>query len=209
MAVLGTGGNVPRALSATDLSALDLVPAGSAAFTLTQIDPSTDRFPDRLRTVRHEMEVYRVVPATAVPLPVEIGIGDHDAEWRVSGLFDAETMGPDRGRWTGASATFLLPRVDTTQPAMLALRIAAPRPAGTAPPVASVRLDDQYLGDTPPLSGGFADVRIPLPEWAMSKLGTARTRLTLRTMPFVPAEHGGGDTRALGVALDWMRLEVR
>ena len=51
-------------------------------------------------------------------------------------------------------------------------------------------------------------MRIPLPEAVGLRLRDKGARVRLNAATFVPARHGAGsDGRALGVVVDWVRLE--
>jgi len=129
----------------------------------------------------------------------------------VPGFFNAERMGVGMARWTSHLAVIAIPHVATVASSVaLTARLAAVRPPGVQPPSVRVELEDLLIGVTPPLGPEFREVTLPVPPDVLARLTTRASRLSIRTPTFVPADHGTpGDTRHLGVTIDWVRLDAR
>jgi 4-amino-4-deoxy-L-arabinose transferase-like glycosyltransferase len=198
-------------VSADDLSAIQVLPARHWTLHEDQLESTTREFPSVITTVTIPLALYRLVPAPPARLPLQLEIGDDDASVRVDGFYGPETMGTASGRWTRDTATIALPQVDAPDTAlMLRLRLAAPRPSGMPSPAPTVEIDGESLGATPPLTPAFEEVVLPVPPAIQEHIARAPTHLVIRAPTFVPAEHGStGDTRQLGVAVDWVMLEAR
>jgi hypothetical protein len=203
-------GGTPR-VSADDLATIHVLPARHWTLHEAQLESTTREFPSVITTVATPLALYRLVPALPTRLPLQLEIGEDDASVRVDGFYGPETMGTASGRWTGDTATIALPQVNAPDtPLVLRLRLAAPRPEGLPSPAPTVEIDGQSLGATPPLTPGFEEVVLPVPPAIQEHLARAPTHLVIRAPTFVPAEHGPtGDTRQLGVAVDWVMLEAR
>ena len=195
-------------LDARALEGLTLSPSGVVALDLRQLISTTDRLPDAVQQIRPVIELYRARPAAGAGLHVDVDIGEHDIGWRESGFHGYERMGESSARWTFGRAVIRLPKLGATVPAdALVMRLAAPRPAGIAPPSVVAALDGERIGETPALDSSFREVRIPLSAAAAARLRVGRSQLELTVPTFVPAATGGSaDQRQLGVVVDWVRI---
>jgi hypothetical protein len=117
------------------------------------------------------------------------------------GFYPPEELGspPAPGRWTGATASLVLP----TGPGRLLVQLCAPRPEP-----ARIRLAIERLGWSRHLevSGEWSEAVVPIPR------PVGRIRLDIEVLnPFVPAEAivGATDQRELGVVVGSMALETR
>ncbi|HEX6210822.1 MAG TPA: hypothetical protein VF136_08600, partial [Methylomirabilota bacterium] len=207
---VGRDRSVQRALGSDDLARLGLAAAGTFVLERRELESTIDRFPSDVHTLTTVIDVYNATPRQAAMLPVELDVGGLDLGVAHDGFHDGEVMGPVTARWTKATAAVVLPQVNDVERAALILRLAAPRPEGLPPVQVSLALDGEPLGATQALTPGFAHVEVPLGAAALQRLTRAPAVLTLRTPVFVPVEYGfGGDTRELGAAVDWIRLEPR
>ncbi len=199
------------ALTREHVATLRLAAAGTIALDHLAIEPTDDRLPRVLRAAAPVVELYRMAQEGPVTVPFEVDIGDHDFGWRIAGFHGREQMGTSAARWTHGRADIAVPQVAPAGNGLaLALRVAAPRPTGLAPVTLRVELDGDLVSVAPALGPEFGTYRVPLADWAVLRLTSAPSRLTLSVSAFVPADHGGSrDTRTLGVAVDWIRIEER
>ena len=202
-----------RHLWRSDLEGLSVRPAGVVPLRYTVLVSSETAFPRTLRTVETNVELYeitRAAAAHAAALPLVLDLGEGDFAFALRGFYWSESLGSARARWTNGEAQILVPRlaIPEGQRLTLVLRLATRRPAGTAAPTIRVALDNATIGV---LSGSRPDLsvyRIILNPSALARLRTGESVLTIRTDTFVPKAAGAGnDTRVLGIALDWIRLE--
>lgn len=209
-AALGRGPGDPTALTAIDFAGVALGPPRVETLAFVDVEPAADRLPGAMAERAYTIDIYPLSARPPGGVPFTVEIGEADAGARVDGFHLAERMGDASARWAQASARVQLPAFAQPGPTTLVLRLAAPRPPAIAPPVVRLDLDGCDAGVTPPLAAGFTVVEVPVAAACAARLVGAPSVLTLRADTFVPAEHGmGDDTRALGVAVDWVRLERR
>ncbi len=204
-------GDVPAqgVLTARDLVGLDLTATRTVSLQTRQLASTTGRMPSAFIERTSPVQFYRARPRTPQLGPVTVEIGAADLAGRVVGFHDAEQMGEASARWTHEVARIQLPRVQGATGGLV-LRLAAPRPASVAPARVRLSLDGVAFSTTPPLGPGFSLIDVPLPGWALARLGAGPSELTLASPTFVPAEHGmGADGRQLGAVVDWVRVEAR
>lgn len=204
-------GDVPAqsVLTARDVIGLELTASRTASLRTRQLAAAADRMPSTFVERASAIQFYRARPRTPQVGPVTVEIGAADLAGRIVGFHEAEQMGEASARWTHEVARMQLPRVQGAT-GVLVLRLAAPRPASVAPARVQLSLDGVEFSTTPPLGPGFSLIEVPLPGWALARLGAGSSELTLASPTFVPAEHGmGADGRQLGAVVDWVRVEAR
>ncbi|HET9369550.1 MAG TPA: hypothetical protein VFO19_04860 [Vicinamibacterales bacterium] len=218
-AAIDTGRPVRVAAPATsgdgeDLSALDfrgfmIEPAGTLAIRFAAFQPDGAALPTRVVPSTPAVDLYRVErpPSAGIPLPIRADIGAHDFGVRGGGFFDAEVMQGVSARWTNGDARVVLPPLAADVTARLVVRYAAGWPAALPAPPVTLAIDDVVVGRVVTVSRGFAEYAVPLDADAIDRL--RRGAVVLISSPtFVPAAHGApGDTRTLGIALDWLSIE--
>lgn len=196
-------------LTARDVVGMDLAATRTVSLQTRQLASTADRMPSTFIEHTSAIQFYRARPGTPRAAPATVEIGSADLAGRLVGFHDAEQMGEASARWTREMARVQLPRVEGAT-GVLALRLAAPRPASMAPARVRLSLDGVEFSTTPPLGPGLSVVEVPLPDWALARVGAGPSELTLTTPTFIPEEHGmGGDRRKLGAVVDWVRVEAR
>ena len=205
-------GEIPHRLWRNDLGALDVDLAGVERLQYTKAAPVLSGFPRPLPVLSTRVELYRTALASERPgvaLPAGIDVGDVDFQWLLDGFYGPESMSSARARWTSGRARVLLPRVAPSgSPITLLLRLAAYRPAGLTAPAVRVSIDGVPAGSIDRPGPAFATYQITLDGGLAARLRSGRRVLTIDVDTFVPRVFGvGTDARALGVALDWIRLE--
>jgi hypothetical protein len=195
-----------RGLAAADLVGLQLAEPRLHAIHITTLEATVDRIPQAAARSERRIAIYpaRVRPPVAVPTTFEIG--ENDVTLRGMGFHDVELMGSAYARWTHRVATLHLPQLALAS-ARLLLRLAGPRPGGHEPPTVSVALDGRPLAVVGPMTPGFEVYEVALPDWALESMARRATVLSLQSATFSPADTGASDTRQLGVAVDWARVE--
>jgi hypothetical protein len=125
------------------------------------------------------------------------------------GFYGRESLPSTRARWTTGQGQVALPRLAEGQPTVtLLLRAASFRPQGFPPPTLHLLVDGVAAGTIDRIGPAFATYSVPLDANTTARLRAGVTTLTLATDTFVPKTAGlGEDSRALGVALAWVRLE--
>jgi hypothetical protein len=196
-----------RGLAAADLVGLELAGPRLHTVRVTTLEATVDRIPQTAPTTERRIAIYpaRVRPPVAVPMTFEIG--ENDVTLRGTGFHDVELMGSAYARWTTRVATLHLPQLEPLAGARLLLRLAGPRSEGHEPPTVSVALDGRPLAAVGPMSPGFGIYEVSLPDWALESTAGRATVLSLQSPTFSPADSGSSDTRQLGVAVDWARVE--
>lgn len=195
-----------RGLAAADLVGLELAEPRLHAVHITTLEATVDRIPQTAAKTERRVAIYpaRVRPPVAVPMTFEIG--ENDVALRGMGFHDVELMGSAYARWTNRVATLHLPQLASAGGRLL-LRLAGPRPAGHERPTVSVALDGRPLAVVGPMAPGFEVYEVALPDWALESMAGRSTVLSLQSAAFSPADSGSSDTRQLGVAVDWARVE--
>jgi hypothetical protein len=196
-----------RGLAAADFVGLELGEPRLHTVHITTLEATVDRIPESAARTGRRMAIYRarVRPPVAVPRTFEMG--ENDVTLRGMGFHDVELMGSAYARWTNRVATLHLPQLAPLAGARLLLRLAGPRPASHEPPTVSVALDGHLLSAVGPMTPGFEVYEVSLPDWALDSMAARATVLSLRSPTFSPADSGSSDTRQLGVAVDWARVE--
>ena len=117
--------------------------------------------------------------------------------------FYARDGGSGRAMWTSARADLHI-RVGGADPMPVTLNFAHLRPPEAGPAEVTLAVDGTpaATGVVPAGGGGVVGkVRNRLGTSITAEVPPGSHTLSILTDPYVPAEHGGGDTRALGVAL--------
>jgi hypothetical protein len=142
-------------------------------------------------------------------LPLAIEVGDLDFRWLLRGFYGREWIQDVSARWTSGLAEIALPRLAAGDSSVtLLLRLASHRPPGAAAPNVRLSIDGTPAGSIERASAAFATYQIALDPRLAARLRAGAATLTIASDTFVPAAGGrGGDTRALGVVVDWLRLE--
>jgi hypothetical protein len=154
---------------------------------------------------RYDILAFPFLADPAMPYGrVDVG-GDDDAY--VGQGWHGKDTAPDgmNSRWTTREAELLVP-LDHAAPLMLQPRILPLTWAGGPPPHLRITVNGRILGDFP-LRAEWQ--RLELPTTAKTwRAGVNRVRLTCLTAA-VPAAVGlNGDPRELGVAVDYVRVQV-
>lgn len=196
-----------RGLAAADLVGLELAGPRLHTVQVTTLEAAVDRIPQTAERTERRIAIYtaRVRPPVAVPMTFEIG--ENDVTLRGMGFHDTELMGSAYARWTNRVAALHLPQLAPLAGARLLLRLAAPRPDGHEPPTVSVALDGRSLSAVGPVIPVFEVYEVSLPDWALESMAGKATVLSLQSPTFSPAASGSSDSRQLGVAVDWARVE--
>jgi hypothetical protein len=200
---------VDGSLDRRDFTEFDVTPMGTESIHWMRIAPARAAIPSGTQAMDVTIDLYRVAPRDAHPLPLTIDIGPRDFGARLSGFYDVEGAGGAGARWTGETAEIDLPRVAAAGRTRLILRIAAPRPKAEPPAATTVSIDGRVIGLAANLSPDFHDVALALDPAVVRQLEAGPTTLTLRTPPFVSKDAAGADSRRLGIMVDWVRLEAR
>lgn len=139
-----------------------------------------------------------VLAGTAVARPgLDLAADDPAARRVLVGFHDVERNASESFRWSEPRAAMFLYGFEG-RPALVQLRLTAPRPAGIAPPRLDVRAGDTALGSFT-VSGGWRRYHLLVPTRP-----TGESALHLATTVFVPP----GDPRELGVALSAVRASA-
>ena len=203
-------GGGETALTAADLADLVLSAPRTETLVLSAPEPATDRLPRAMTSREVALELYAAAPRGAPSVPVDVEIGAGDMAAALDGFHAAEQMGPASARWTTARARLLLPALPPLTGAVLTLRAAAPRPAGRPAPLVRLQVDGIDAGVVEVTEPGFAEIAVAVPPAAVAAMAGAASILTLDVPTFVPSDHGmGDDTRALGIVVDWVRVDGR
>ncbi len=165
-----------------------------------------------------ELRSFLLHPALAILLPFalavvalayqvdtaqQVDVGSFYDRVYIAGMHEHEST-PDGQtfRWTTERARVRFPALGARD-RLLVLRLHGYRPAGRPSPQVRVLVNDLSLATLQP-GPNWEEARLFLP----AEVGGASPEIVLEAETFVPAEVGaGGDPRALGVALDRVRLE--
>jgi hypothetical protein len=126
---------------------------------------------------------------------------DADASRLISGVYAAE-RDPVQGvtfAWTGGRLTLRVPGLDRRLPWTVTFRVRGARPGGSGNPEIAVAADGLPIG-TLATATDFQTIEAAIPA------SPGRRGLTLTADVSSTFTPGGGDPRALGVMLDWIRL---
>ncbi|HTK28846.1 MAG TPA: hypothetical protein VL309_04815 [Vicinamibacterales bacterium] len=140
-----------------------------------------------------------VVPAYARFSTVLV-TADRDLPRELTGFYPIERAGGLSFAWTRPHAGLALPAIDRRVPWRLAIRAKVWRPAGVPLPRVRLAADGIALVDRV-MDGGESEVGATIPP----RPGRRGVLVTIDTAPFVP---GGEDTRALGLAVESVRLDA-
>jgi hypothetical protein len=212
VALTGYQGDLPRNLRRSDLEGMRVALSSVVPLTYTALESSSVVFPRRLLAVATEVDLYEITGAGTGPapaLPFTADLGERDFAFVLRGFHAGESMPSARARWTTGEAQIALPRLAVAGPtATLVARLAAYRPPGITPPTVRVEIDGAEIGTIARPGPGFAEYRLPLDSAAVSRLRAGESTLAIIADTFVPKAAGlGDDTRVLGVAVDWIRVE--
>jgi hypothetical protein len=205
-------GDPPRRLWRSDFEGLSVTFFGEGPLVYTALESSPVAFPRRLQTIETAVDLYEIESADgarAVALPFTADVGDRDFAFVLRGFYGGESMPSARARWTAGEAQIALPRVAIARPgATLVVRLAAYRPPGIRPPTVRIDIDGTEVGIIDGPGPGFSEYRFELGGAVVARLAARDSMLTIHADTFVPRTAGASnDTRVLGVALDWIRLE--
>lgn len=207
----GEGGN---SLWRSDLPEFALRPASTFPLRYTALEWTRDVFPQIVRPVEQNLELYQVLPlhdpAARVALPLVIDLGTLDFPYLLSGFYARESWGPITTRWTRGEAHLIFPplAIPASRRATLILRATGSRPPRVAPPRVTLTINGTPMGQFTAATNDFAVYRFPFPPHVLAKGRDAGLVLTLRTPTFVPKAVGlNDDPRELGIALDWVKVE--
>jgi hypothetical protein len=174
--------------------------------------PLFSGFPRPVPTISRRVELYQISrpaekPGTELPLAIEVG--DLDFRWLLRGFYGREWIQDVGARWTSGRAEIALPRLAAGDSSVtLLLRLATHRPPGVAAPLVRLSIDGTPAGSIDRPSQEFATYQFALDPRLAARLRAGAATLTIATDTFVPGAAGrDGDTRALGVMVDWLRLE--
>jgi hypothetical protein len=196
-----------RGLAAADLVGLELGAPRIETVRVKTLEAAIERLPRSATTTDRRIAFYRAWVRAPVAAPATFEIGENDITLRGPGFYDVELLGSAYARWTSRVASLHMPRLGPLPGARLLLRLAAPRPANHDPPAVSVALGGRHLGAIGSLTPGFEVYVLPLPDWSLEAMTRGPTVLSLQSPTFSPAGSGSSDTRQLGVAVDWARVE--
>jgi hypothetical protein len=196
----------------SDVEGYGVADAGVFPLTYTMAAPLLSGFPRPVPTISRRVELYRIsrpVEEPGVELPREIDVGEIDFRWLLRGFYGQERLGDAPVRWTSGHAELALPRLAPgDSPITLLLRLATHRPPGVAAPAVRLSIDGMPAGAIDRPSPAFAIYQINLDPRIAARLRAGPATLTIAADTFVPGRAGGGgDTRVLGVTIDWLRLE--
>ncbi len=139
-----------------------------------------------------------VLAGAAVARPgLDLAADDPAARRVLVGFHGVERNASESFRWSEPRAAMFLYGFEG-RPALVRLRLTAPRPAGTAPPRLDVRAGDTALGSFT-VSGDWRRYHLLVPTRP-----TGESALHLATTAFLPP----GDPRELGVALSAVRAST-
>jgi len=188
-------------------NALMLIPAGITTLASTSLQNTFNKYPTEIERTVLTVERYEVTGTSPGALKFiddqQVDIGGYDNLFLLNGFFPKELI-PNfpSFRWTGGKASLNIP-VGENGKIHLALRAARLVPPGFHQTPVSLALDGRTIGSF-----------IPSEHWQIFHLnGTASPEkgislLEITTQTFNPAQqHISPDTRNLGVALDWIRVE--
>ena len=208
----GYEGEIRRRLWRSDVEGYEIGEPELYPLKYTMAAPLFSGFPRPVPTISRRVELYRVSrpaerPGRALPLAIEVG--DLDFRWLLRGVYGREWIQDVSARWTSGLAEIALPRLAAGDSSVtLLLRLASHRPPGAAAPNVRLSIDGTPAGSIDRASAAFATYQITLDPRLAARLRTGAATLTIASDTFVPAAGGrGGDTRALGVVVDWLRLE--
>lgn len=204
---------LPDRFHRSDFAGFDVREAASRRLAFEVAQPVRGSFQDQRLAVDVNVALYRITRRETAPpaaRPLTLDIGEHDVPFVVEGFHATEAFGATRARWTTGEAKVAIPRLSTDTGAnhAIVLRLSAYRPVGAHPAVVTIAVDDLLVGTIPNPGPDLRDYRLPLPASVQARIGAAPTMLTISVSPFVPKVFGlGTDERALGVVLDWIRIE--
>jgi len=177
--------------------------------------PVRAAFPRERRSDRLSVAVYRIEPLdteTRHPIPLTIDIGDGDFPFLIAGFHGVETTdaSPSHVRWTTGEARLALPRLAAPESGALTLvvRFKADRPQILPRPIVAFAVDGLPVATIPDPSREMQEYRLALPPAIVARLLRGPTMLSITMDAFIPSSTGqNGDTRALGILMDWVRIQ--
>jgi hypothetical protein len=208
----GYEGEIGRRLWRSDVEGFEVRDAGLASLRYTMAAPLFSGFPRPVPTISRRVELYQVsrpVEKPRIDLPLAIEVGDLDFRWLLRGFYGREWIQDVSARWTSGHAEIALPRLAAGDSSVtLLLRIATHRPPGAAAPIVRLSIDGTPAGSIERPGQEFKIYQIALDPRIAARLRAGPATLTIASDTIVPGAGGGvGDVRALGVVVDWLRLE--
>lgn len=208
----GYEGEIRRRLWRSDVAGYAIGDPELFPLKYTMAAPLFSGFPRPVPDISRRVELYRISQPAEEPrveLPLAIEVGDLDFRWLLRGFYGPEWIQDARARWTSGRAEIALPRLPAGGPAVaLLLRVATLRPPGAAAPNVRLSIDGMPAGSIDRPGAAFSIYQIALGPHVAARLRAGAATLTIASDTFVPgAAGGGGDVRALGVVVDWLRLE--
>ncbi|MHB1130996.1 MAG: glycosyltransferase family 39 protein [Chloroflexota bacterium] len=181
---------------------------GQVEFLFPYLPQSFDRMPKGAATAHTSVHVYEVYPTgtAQAQMPFVLDIGAWDYGYMLSGGMESQRDGDVTYRSTASSATLVVPWPDARE-SSLALAVDSRRPTGAPPALLRVFVEDSQVGQVDfggDQSLGFETYEFPVPPLIGKERGQAVVRLEVDS--WVPAEYGYGDTRELGIEVDWVRV---
>jgi len=185
-------------------------PVGDISFDIPLLEMSFDRLPRGMAHHLYDLEIYRIEPVQNSSeddiYPFLLDVGEFDCGYLMNGFYFRE-KGPNGSyRWTAETAEIIVPWRPKGNKLVLSLRIGSPRPARVQPAGVSVYLGGVLI-DRFDLGNEFKTHQIRVPLNMIPDLEAKTILLRLETNSWIPAKVGLGDTRELGIVLDWLRLE--
>ncbi len=208
----GYEGEIGRRLWRSDVAGYAIGDPELFPFKYTMAAPLFSGFPRPVPDISRRVELYRISRPAEEPriaLPLAIEVGDLDFRWLLRGFYGQERIQGASARWTSGRAEIPLPRLAAGDSSVrLLFRIATLRPPDLSAPIVRVSIDGIPAGSIERPSAAFAIYEIALDSHVAARLRAGAARLTIASDTFVPGAAGGvGDVRALGVVVDWLRLE--
>jgi hypothetical protein len=208
----GYEGEIGRRLWRSDVAGYAIGDPELFPLKYTMAAPLFSGFPRPVPDISRRVELYRISRPADEPridLPMAIEVGDLDFRWLLRGFYGPERIQGASARWTSGRAEIPLPRLAAGDSSVtLLIRLATHRPPGDAVPGVRLSIEGTAAGRIDRPRREFETYQITLDPPLAARLRAGAATLTITSDTFVPGTAGrGGDTRALGVVIDWLRLE--
>jgi Dolichyl-phosphate-mannose-protein mannosyltransferase len=197
-----------------DTSRWGFIPLGTQRFQFPQFPVQYWDPPTTVQSVDFRARAYQVVPVQSQPLlafPFTVQIGGDDYGYIASGFLRNDDNSTSSFRWTGPEAVVDLPRPPTPT-TRITLYLGGRRPVGSPPAHVQLTLDGKPLGQVGlGTSEGDVDADFhyyPFEATVDHQNTSGRMRLKLSVNTWQPAAAGYPDSRDLGVAIIWIRVDA-